>query len=65
MGLEEGLLTLTEIESSSEYKSERETNTSSTLSLYIFLSLILLSYLSSLIKSSPFYNNNMSQHDFN
>ena len=51
MELEEGLLTLTEIESSLDYNSKRETSTVSILSLYTsslstppLLSLLLPSY---------------------
>ena len=40
--LKESLLALIEIELSSEYKSEREANTSSVLSLYTLLSFIYL-----------------------
>jgi len=52
MGLEEGLLSHTEIYSSSEYESESETSTSSALPLYI----------SPPIDSPPPYPI-MSQHD--
>jgi len=57
MGLKEGPLILIEIELSSDYKSERETSTGSTLPLYILLppTSPILSLI--LIKSLPFYHN--------
>jgi len=60
MELEEGLLALTETESSSDYKSEREASISSTLSLYILLLSTSPPLLPTLIDFLPFYN--MSQH---
>ena len=64
MELKEGLLAYTEIESSSKYKSESETNTSSTLLLYTLLlsTLLPLSLLISLLLL-PSYN--ISQYDIN
>lgn len=55
MELEEGSLTLTEIELSFKYKLKKEASTGSIIFLYISLSLILSS-----INSYPYYN--MSQH---
>ena len=60
MELEEGLLALTETESSSDYKSEREASISSTLSLYILLLSTSPPLLFTPIDFLSFYN--MSQH---
>ena len=53
MGPEEGLLALIEIDLSSKYEFEGKTSTSSTLSLYILLSLTSLLHLFTLIDFSP------------
>jgi len=61
VGLEEGPLSHTEIYSSSEYKSESETSTGSTLPLYTSPP---PPASSTPIDSPPSYHNNMSQLNF-
>jgi len=63
MGLEDGPLALTKIESSSDYKSKEETSTGFILPLYIS-SPPTSPLSSSSTDFSPFYTN-MSQHDLN
>jgi len=61
--LEKSLLALTEIESSSDYKSKEETSTGSALPLYISLPLIPLPQLSLPTSTdSPSFYYNISQH---
>ena len=63
--LEEGLLTLTKIESSSNYKSEGETSTSFILSLYILSPPTLPPLSSTLINSLLFYYNTIQHSSIN
>jgi len=64
IGLEKGLLVLTEIESSSDYESEKETSTSSTLLFYTSSS-PTQSPQPPLPIDSPSHYNIMSQHNIN